>query len=209
MKSDNSFSRGRYGILPESRVSAHQKWRFGVRICVATIMSRWCSLFSRPLRKVSTESELAWIERACDAVDFEVVRPLWAPRGHTISGLVEIPGSPNIATFVFRNGAGEQFLMEQRKSWLPIEEEVILARVPFARTTVQGNDCYVIYGFYGGEPIDHAYWFSQLSIAFEIGGIVVELREVTTRGGGVELWKLLYFVDHLIRQDADVVKSTS
>ena len=101
MKSDNSFSRGRYGILPESRVSAHQKWRFGVRICVATIMSRWCSLFSRPLRKVSTESELIWIERACNTVDFEVVRPLWAPRGHTISGLVEIPGSPSIATFVF------------------------------------------------------------------------------------------------------------
>ena len=89
--------------------------------------------------------------------------------------------------------------MEQRKAWLPLEEEVTSARVPFARIKVKGNDCYIIFGFYGGEPIDHAYWFNQLSIAFEIEGVVVELREIKTKQRGIKLWVILQFVRSLMK----------
>ena len=208
MKSGESFSRGRYGISPESRISARQKWRFLFQVYLASLVSRWFCLFSRPLRTVSMDSELAWIEKACNTVDFDVVRPLRIPRGYRISGLIEIPGSLNIATFVFRDGAGEQFHMEQRRAWLRLEEEVASAQVPFARTKVKGNNCYIIYGYYGGEPIDHTYWFGRLSAAFEIRGIVVELRDIATTRGGIKLWKLLYFVGYLMKQSDNVAKSS-
>ena len=89
--------------------------------------------------------------------------------------------------------------MEQRKAWLRLDEEVITARVPFARIKVRGNDCYTIFGFYGGEPIDHAYWFNQLSIAFEVGDVVVELREIKTKRRGIKLWVILDFVRSLLK----------
>ena len=89
--------------------------------------------------------------------------------------------------------------MEQRKAWLPLEEEVTSARVPFARIKAKGNDCYIIFGFYGGEPIDHAYWFNQISIAFEVGGVVVELREIKTKKRGIRLWATLHFVRSLMK----------
>lgn len=89
--------------------------------------------------------------------------------------------------------------MEQRKAWLPLEEEVTSARVPFARIKVKGNDCCIIFGFYGGEPIDHAYWFNQLSIAFEIEGVVVELREIKTKQRGIKLWVIFQFVRSLTK----------
>ena len=199
MSSGDSFSRGRYGISPESRATAYQKLRFKARIHVANFYSLLCAPFFRSLRKVTTDSELALIEEACRTAHFDVVRPLRIPRGYTISGLAEIPGSPEIARFVFRNEAGDQFLMEQRKAWLPLEEEVTSARVPFARIKVKGNDCYIIFGFYGGEPIDQAYWFNQLSIAFEIEGVVVELREIKTKQRGIKLWVILQFVRSLMK----------
>ena len=89
--------------------------------------------------------------------------------------------------------------MEQRKAWLRLDEEVTTARVPFARIKVRGNDCYTIFGFYGGEPIDHAYWFNQLSIAFEVGDVVVELREIKTKRRGIKLWVILDFVRSLLK----------
>ena len=144
------------------------------------------------------------IEEACTKVDFRVVRPLCVPRGYGISGLTEIPGSPDIATFVFRNESGEQFSMEQRRAWLPLQEEVELARVPFAKVKVAGNDCYLISGYYGGEPIDHAYWFSQLSITFEVAGVVVELREISSRRAGRKIWIFLCFVGFLMKQKDEV-----
>ena len=88
--------------------------------------------------------------------------------------------------------------MEQRKTWLRLDEEVTSARVPFARIKVRGNDCYIIFGFYGGEPIDHAYWFNQLSIAFEVEDVVVELREIKTKQKGMKLWVILHFVRSLV-----------
>ena len=98
-----------------------------------------------------------------------------------ISGLAEIPGSPEIVRFLyFEMKLETNSCIEQRKAWLPLEEEVTSARVPFTRIKVKGSDCYIIFGFYGGEPIDHDYWFNQLSITFEIEGIVVELREIKT-----------------------------
>lgn len=199
MSSGDSFSRGRYGISPESRATAYQKLRFKFRIHVANFYSLLCATFFRSLRKVTTDSELALIEEACRTAHFDVVRPLRIPRGYTISGLAEIPGSPEITRFVFRNEAGDQFLMEQRKAWLPLEEEVTSARVPLARIKVKGNDCYIIFGFYGGEPIDHAYWFNQLSIAFEIEGVVVELREIKTKKRGIKLWVIFQFVRSLMK----------
>lgn len=199
MSSGDSFSRGRYGISPESRATAYQKLRFKFRIHVANIVSLLCGPFFQSLRKVSAGTELELVEEACRTADFDVVRPLRIPRGYTISGLAEIPGSPEIARFVFRNEAGDQFLMEQRKAWLPLEEEVASARVPFARIKAKGNDCYIIFGFYGGEPIDHAYWFNQLSIAFEVGDVVVELREIKMNRRGIKLWVILQFVRSLMK----------
>lgn len=199
MSSGDSFSRGRYGALPESRATAYQKWRFRIRIHVANIVSLLRGSFFHSLRKITEDTELAFIEEACGAADFDVVRPLKSPRGYVIAGLAEIPGSPEIARFVFRNEAGDQFLMEQRKAWLRLEEEVTSARVPFTRIKVSGNDCYIIFGFYGGEPIDHAYWFNQLSIAFEVGSIVVELREIKMNQRGIKLWVILHFIRSLLK----------
>ncbi|MDD9993956.1 MAG: hypothetical protein OXP75_19335 [Rhodospirillales bacterium] len=198
MSSGDSFSRGRYGISPEARATAYQKLRFKVRIHVANIVSLLCGPFFYFLRKISADPELALIEEACRTADFDVVRPLRIPRGYTISDLDEIPGSPEIVRFVLRNEAGDQFLMEQRKAWLPLEEEVTSARVPFTRIKVKGSDCYVIFGFYGGEPIDHAYWFNQLSMALEIEGVVVELQEIKTMQRSVKLWVIFHFVRSLM-----------
>jgi hypothetical protein len=197
MASADPFSRGRYGALPESRVSAYQMRIFGIRVYIATLLSRWCGFLSSPPRKVSTVAELAWIDKASNATDFQIVRPLWAPREYKISSLTEIAGSPNIAMFVFRSKTGDEFSLEQRRAWLPLEEEVTLSRAPFVKTRVGGTDCYVIHGLYGGEPIDHAYWLNVRAITFEINDIVFELREETRQGPG--LFKLLQFVRFLTR----------
>ena len=200
MNSGDSFSRGRYGSLPESRLSSRQKSAFKARVNLAAVMARWCRLFYRPLRSVTAEPELQFIEEASNRADFRIVRPLRVPRGYRIADLAEIPGSPEITTFVFRSESGEQFSMEQRKSWLPLEEEIESARVPFAKVEVEGNDCYLVSGYYGGEPIDHAYWFSRLSIAFEVADVVVELRDISTRRAGRKLWIFLCFAAYLMRQ---------
>jgi hypothetical protein len=200
MVSADSFSRGRYGALPESRVSAYQMRKFGIRVYIAAFISNWFGFLSPPLRKVSTVVELAWIDKASNAVDFRIARPLWTPRKYQISGLTEIEGSPNIAMFVFQSKTGNEFSLEQRRAWLPLDEEVTLSRAPFIKTRVGGTDCYLIHGFYGGEPIDHAYWFSLLSIVFEVNGIVFELREKPRRGPG--LLKLLQLVRSLTKQTA-------
>lgn len=186
--------RSRYGISPEFRVSRYQIWRFAARIYFATIVSRLRDVFSSPLLKVSAGFELSLIEKACSTAEFAVARPLRVPRGYKISSLEEISGSPDVVTFVFQNDAGERWSLQQRSAWLPIEEEVTLARIPFVKAKVGGNDCYFIYGFYGGEPIDHAYWFNQLSIAFEIAGVIIELREISTKGRLTELAQFLSFV---------------
>jgi|ETNmetMinimDraft_26_1059896.scaffolds.fasta_scaffold98958_2 hypothetical protein len=199
MASADSFSRGRYGAFPELRISAFQKRKFAIRVYIAVFMSKWCGFLSPPPRKVLTVAELAWIDKASNAVDFHIIRPLCAPRDYQISSLTEIAGSPNIATFVFQSKTGNEFTLEQRRTWLPLEEEVTLSRAPFLKTRVAGTDCYVIHGFYGGEPIDHAYWFNLRSIVFEISEIVLELREKPREGPG--LFKLLQLVRFLTSQN--------
>ena len=126
-----------------------------------------------------------------------------APGGFVLCRCESVPGLSDLVTLYFRpadepSTADRAVSLSQRKAWLPLREELELARVPFTQVRDGGEECYLVHGVYGGEPIDHAYWYwTQRSLTFEVDGIVCELRSEAGRGPG--LAAMLAFVRRIER----------
>ena len=135
-------------------------------------------------------AERVILEQARQEAGFRTVSVGCAPEGFVLWRCESVPGQSDLVTLYFRAGdepsiADRAVSLSQRKGWLPLREELELARVPFTRIR-DGDECYLVHGVYGGEPIDHAYWcWTQRSLAFEVDGIVCELRSEAGRGPGL------------------------
>jgi hypothetical protein len=138
-----------------------------------------------------TGDERRILEDARSRVEFAFVTIDRGLRGFQLSSCESVPGYRDVVTLNFRAAdepsiADNAISLTQRKGWLPLHEELTLAHVPFTRMRDGRGECYLVHGVYGGEPIDHAYWYwTQHSLTFEVGGIVCELREEIGRGPGL------------------------
>jgi hypothetical protein len=147
-------------------------------------------LQDRNLREL-TQDEVRILDDASSRVDFKTVVIDRCPRGFHLCRCDSVPGMRDLVDVNFRAAdepslADKAISMSQRKGWLPLHEELTGAHVPFTRMRDGGSECYLVNGVYGGEPIDHAYWYwTQHSLTFEVAGIVCELREEIGRGPGL------------------------
>jgi hypothetical protein len=108
------------------------------------------------------------------------------PEGYRLQGYEAAPGSNTLITLNFAAATGRSFQISQRQGWLPLDEELEVARVPFTPLGPSRRRLYVVHGLYGGEPIDHTFWAAtRRSVAVEIDGLVVEVREITGTGPGL------------------------
>jgi hypothetical protein len=184
-----AIDRGRYGASPQNLAPWRSVWPTRLRAVAVGHLARLglSSRFSK-FRELD-QRERAILEAASALVDFPIVSIDCAPKGFVLYRCETVPGLSDLATLCFR-GVDEQadraMSLSQRKAWLPLREELGLARVPFTRVRDGRGECYLVHGVYGGEPIDHAYWCStQRSLTFEVDGIVCELRSEAGRGPGL------------------------
>jgi hypothetical protein len=138
-----------------------------------------------------TGDERRILEDARSRVDFAFVTIDCGLQGFQLVSCESVPGYRDIVTLNFRAAdepsiADKVISLTQRKGWLALHEELTLAHVPFTRMRDGRRECYLVHGLYGGEPIDHAFWYwTRHSLTFEAGGIVCELREEIGRGPGL------------------------
>jgi hypothetical protein len=151
---------------------------------------RLASLFGRHiatplgLRKV-TGSESDILAGSAGITRFAMWLPERVPVGFAIRGVDVAPYSKDIATIRLSHRDGRSFEVSERKSWLPLAEELTTAGVPFDRVPHVTPPIYLMHGKYGGEPIDLSFWNSRRALVFELGEIRVECREVVGRGPGL------------------------
>lgn len=172
-----------YGPRPVDRMAKRTLRSAGFRVHVAGLVS----LLGRRragLRTLSKDESDLLRDGAAQA-SF----PMWRlPRllpGFVIAGCKIAPYSRDAATIMAEAGSGRRFEITQRRSWLPVADELAAARLPFHRVPFARGNLYVVHGRHGGEPIDHAYWSSRQSVHFERGGLTLELREVRGQGPGL------------------------
>jgi hypothetical protein len=144
----------------------------------------------RMLRKLDAD-ERRILEDARSRVDFETVEIDRGIRGYFICRADSIAIMRDLVDINFRAAdepslADKAIMLTQRKAWLPLREELEGARYPFVRIPDGGAECYLVSGMYGGEPIDHAYWYwTQRALYFNVAGIACTLREEIGRGPGL------------------------
>ena len=195
------IERGRYGAYPQNVVPWRSVWPTRIHGVAVGHLARF-GLYS-PMFSELDPGERAILEQARQQADFPTVSVDCAPGGFVLCRCESVPGLSDLVTLYFRpadepSTADRAVSLSQRKAWLPLREELELARVPFTQVRDGGEECYLVHGVYGGEPIDHAYWYwTQRSLTFEVDGIVCELRSEAGRGPG--LAAMLAFVRRIER----------
>jgi len=107
-------------------------------------------------------------------------------RGWCLVAVDCVPDCADLLMLEYDTQGGRSFRVSQRPKWLPLAEELRLARMPATEIRCGPARMFVVHGVYTGEPIDRAYSARQRrSIALELGEVVAELREVTGRGPGL------------------------
>jgi hypothetical protein len=175
--------RGLYGPHPAVLIASAQLWRRA---------AAWSAALFHRVASIGRSSRLAPVspgERIWPGVRQLRFRPLipeQAPRGYRLVAIDVVPGCADLLTTVYRAANGNSFGVSQRPQWLPLGEELRLARVPATAVRCGSLRMFVVHGVYTGEPIDHAYSTRyRRSLAIELGELVVELREVMGRGPGL------------------------
>jgi hypothetical protein len=198
-----SIERGRYGPYPSDAAPRRLVWPtrlLGLAVGHLTLFGL-CS--RRSMFRLLDAGEREILDEVTREVSFRTVSLDCAPNGFVLCRCETVPNMSDLVTLLFRASSEPStdcraMSLSQRKAWLPLLEELELARVPFTRVRDGGTECYLVHGVYGGEPIDHAYWcWTQRSLAFEINGIVCELRGDAAHGPG--LATMLAFVRKIER----------
>jgi hypothetical protein len=185
-----AIERGRYGAYPQKSAPWRSVWPTRLRALAVGHLARFRVSSRLSMFRELDPRERAILEEARAHVDFPTVSIDCAFKDFVLCRCEAVPGLRDLVTLCFRaahepSTAGAVSL-SQREAWLPLHEELELARVPFTRVRDGGDECYLVHGVYGGEPIDHAYWCStQRSLTFEVNGIVCELRSEAGRGPGL------------------------
>jgi hypothetical protein len=191
VRKQQGVSRGRYGPHPTAIVPRKIIWLARLEaFAVGGVARLGLGPGRRTLRELSDDEGLI-LEDAQSRVDFELVTIDCGLRGFHLCSCESVPGMRDLVELRFR-AAGEPspadapVTISQRKGWLPLYEELLNSHVPFTRMRDGRSGCYLVNGVYGGEPIDHAYWYlTRHSLTFEVAGIVCELREEIRRGPGL------------------------
>lgn len=132
-------------------------------------------------------------------IAFTLLAPACAPVGYHLAAVESVPHCDDVVTLVYEGEHGKSFRLSQRKQWLPLREELELARVPNTAVRCGSVQMFLVHGVYVGEPIDRSYSARhRRSLAIETCGLVCELREVIGRGPGLR--SLIALARSLARQ---------
>lgn len=183
-RQQGTLYRGLYGPHPAAVIAPALLWR---RRLAAWIAASRCALaFAAP---ASALEPAAAGERALDEarrLRFWPLVPAAVARGYRLAGAECIPHCTDLLTLVYDAGCGKSFRLSQRQKWLPLAEELRVARVPATPVRCGSVRMFVVHGVYTGEPIDHAYSARhRRSVAIELGETIAELREVIGQGPGL------------------------
>jgi hypothetical protein len=182
MKSD--LVRGYYGPLPSAFFSKNQLLARGIGAFVAGAIGGHFSSLCRLMPLGASQTSV--LEGCAKKLRFEMWRPDNVPAGYRI---VSATPSTTIGDAVIIELRGQTqwqaFEIAQRERWLPIDEQLSTAGVPFTRVPGTERRIFIVHGRYGGEPIDRAFWTTRQAVMFEHGELIVEFREVRGLGPGV------------------------
>lgn len=183
-RQQGSVYRGLYGPHPAALIASALLWRQRLAAWSAALRFALLFLCGNKQLEPAAPDELAHADR--QQLRFRPLVPSQAPRGYRLSAFECVPDCTDLLILTYRAGCARSFTISQRPKWLPVGEELRLARVP--ATPVRGGSVpmFVVHGVYTGEPIDRAYSARRRrSVAFELGGLAIELREVTGQGPGL------------------------
>ncbi len=183
--------RGLYGPLPSELLSPGSRRQSVRALWVAATAGRHFAGL-RPI----TKSEHAIAAEAAAAARFAAWIPTEVPSGFSIVGADLVPYGRDVLTMRLSREARE-FEIAQRRRWLPIDEELSTASLPFDIVPLAPGPLYLVHGKHGGEPIDLSFWSTRRALVFERGDLRIECREVVGRGPGLSA--LIRFAAHTIR----------
>ena len=174
-----------YGAQPVDMMSTLDRRLAGLRVYFSALVS---SFFPTrlPLRDVS-DAEMCILKDCSVQVTFDMWCPNRLPAGFGISAVNIAPYSGDSSTITLLGPQSKKFEIAQRRSWLPLAEELLTARLPYHQVPYASENLYVVHGRHGGEPIDHAYWATRQSLHFELGGLSIEFREIRGLGPGLPM----------------------
>lgn len=176
---EGTVYRGLYGPHPAVLIASALLWR--------QRLAAWTA--AAPLGRKRRLDPAAADERTLAGLQqlrFRPLIPAQTLRGYRLAAVDCIPGCTDLLTLLYQADRGRRFSVSQRPKWLPLGEELRLARVPVSRLRRGSVRMFVVHGVYTGEPIDHAYSArGRRSVAVELGDLLVELREVTGQGPGL------------------------
>src|SRR5262245_22936919 len=176
--------RGLYGPEPDRSISRRRLWS-GHMAAVAALWGARLLPRHHGLRTLAGE-ERTIVSLAQAGIAFALRAPPRLPRAYRLVRSDPVPGCTDLATLVFADPAGRGFTLSQRRAWLPLAQELAIARVPFTSIGLSGHAFHVVHGAHGGEPIDHSFWpATRRSLTFEADGFVVDLREIIGQGPGL------------------------
>lgn len=174
--------RGQYGPIPAETVTPTALRHSRRALWLAALFGRHLA-FPFGLRTASV-AERRQIEAAAGDARFDPWCPLSLPVGFSVEGVDVVPYSRDVMTIRLADGHGRALEISQRAAWLPLEEELVTAGVPFDR--VPGSrPIYLMHGKYGGEPIDLSFWSTRHALVVERRGVRIECREMIGRGPGL------------------------
>jgi hypothetical protein len=176
--------RGRYGAQPSEVIRPRDRARSRRAALTASWLGQHFYAALKGLRTISSE-ERQLLALPGKQPAFAAWIPERVPAGFAVVGVDVAPFSRDVLTISLRGEGGRCFEIAQRRRWLPLEEELTTAAVPFDRLPGAGARCYLVHGKYGGEPIDVSFWSTRRGLIFEHGEVVVEFREVVGLGPGL------------------------
>ena len=182
-KRQNAAYRGLYGPHPKAAISPAVLWRERIRAWAAA----WHSalLLDTRLRRTAG-GDAVLLSDAQRQLAFPLLAPTHVPAGYRLAAVETVPHCDDLLTLAYQAEPGKGFCLSQRKQWLPLREELKLARVPHTAVKCGSVHVFLVHGIHVGEPIDHSYSARhRRSVAVETGGLVCELREIIDQGPGL------------------------
>jgi hypothetical protein len=176
--------RGLYGPHPAALIASALLWRQRLTAWGAAVSCRLSSSSCAPHRQPC--ATVARLQAGGQQLAFRPVIPAQVLGGYCLTAAERVPGCTDLVTLLYRAEGGRRFSISQRPGWLPLRDELRLARVPATPVRLGSVQMFVVHGIYTDEPIDRAYSVrSRRSVAIELGELVIELREVTGQGPGL------------------------
>jgi hypothetical protein len=176
--------RGLYGPHPAALIASALLWRQRLTAWGEALLCRLSFVGCAP--RVEPVATVARVNAGGEQLGFRPVIPAQVLRGYRLAAAERVPGCTDLLMLVYQAECGRRFSVSQRPTWLPLADELRLARVPATPVRCGSVPMFVVHGVYTDEPIDHAYSARhRRSVAIEVADLAIELREVTGRGPGL------------------------